>query len=114
MFKIWALYFLSRAAYRARNFRTRKCEKTQTLIVVIRNKKIQRLLRAEGTLAFAMGRTIFVRSTYVDKPKLIRHERAHVRQYQREGLLFMLKYTYFDLVRGYDNNPYEIEAIAAE
>jgi hypothetical protein len=46
---------------------------------------------------------------------LIRHERKHLEQMQRDGkVLYALKYTWWMLRYGYKMNPYEIEARAAE
>lgn len=43
------------------------------------------------------------------------HERCHIKQIKRDGrLLFALKYSWWTLRRGYWNNPYEVEARAAE
>ncbi len=47
-----------------------------------------------------------------DDKELIRHEMVHVKQVQREGWFkFYTKYIYFNFKYGYENNPYEIEAI---
>jgi len=45
-------------------------------------------------------------------PTLFRHELEHVYQQIRDGRVrFYLKYIYYQIrYRGYDNNPYEIEA----
>ena len=45
-------------------------------------------------------------------PTLFRHELEHVYQQIRDGRLrFYLKYIYYQIrYRGYENNPYEIEA----
>jgi hypothetical protein len=46
---------------------------------------------------------------------LIRHERKHLEQMQRDGkLVYLIKYTYWLLRYGYKMNPYEVEARAAE
>lgn len=42
---------------------------------------------------------------------VFRHELEHAYQIMRDGpILFYLKYFYFSLRYGYDNNPYEVEA----
>jgi hypothetical protein len=46
--------------------------------------------------------------------RLLRHELAHVSQWRRAPLLFPLRYLLQHLKHGYDNNPYEVEARAAE
>lgn len=112
MFAIWAAYFFG-YKNRSRNFTTKRLVEGAR-VVIIKNKRLQKILRDEGTMAFAMPGIVFVRSTYVYTPKLLRHELMHVEQFRREGLLFAVKYTWHDWFTGYDNNPYEIEARAAE
>jgi hypothetical protein len=47
--------------------------------------------------------------------RLLRHEQAHWRQYQRMGVLkFYAVYLWYSLKYGYRNNPMEIEAREAE
>lgn len=42
---------------------------------------------------------------------LFRHELEHVYQIRRDGwIVFYVKYIYFILRYGYENNPYEVEA----
>ena len=44
-----------------------------------------------------------------------KHEDKHKQQIKEEGWLkFMFKYFFFLMIRGYQNNPYEIEARLAE
>lgn len=46
---------------------------------------------------------------------LIRHEARHLKQIERDGrMVFAVKYLYWLARYGYRNNPYEIEARAAE
>lgn len=46
---------------------------------------------------------------------LIRHEITHVRQMQREGQIrFWSRYCWWLFARGYEANPYEVEANAAQ
>lgn len=47
--------------------------------------------------------------------RLLRHERCHLAQIERDGrLLFTLKYSWWTIRYGYWRNPYEVEARAAE
>ena len=47
--------------------------------------------------------------------RLLRHERKHLEQIERDGRIkFALKYSWWTLRHGYFMNPYEIEARAAE
>jgi hypothetical protein len=81
---------------------------------------------AKGLLAWYMRRcgflgwTSFWGAIYVlpgseRDDRLLRHEREHLRQIERDGrLLFALRYSWWTLRHGYWNNPYEVEARVAE
>ena len=59
--------------------------------------------------------TIYVLPGFEHDQRLLRHERKHLEQIERDGhLLFALKYSWWTLRYGYYMNPYEIEARAAE
>lgn len=59
--------------------------------------------------------TIYVLPGYEHDERLLRHERCHIKQIKRDGrVLFAIKYSWWTLLRGYWNNPYEVEARAAE
>lgn len=64
--------------------------------------------------------TVYIRAAFFDTShpaheRLVRHELAHIRQIQRDGRLWQpIKYTWYWIRRGYWDNPYEIEARAAE
>ncbi|MCH2194731.1 hypothetical protein [Kordia sp.] len=54
---------------------------------------------------------IFIKESERDNKMLLEHERIHWMQYQREGLFpFLKNYIKQHRDKGYDNNPYEIEA----
>jgi hypothetical protein len=58
---------------------------------------------------------IYMAPGYEMHQGLIRHERKHLEQMQRDGkLVYLVKYSYWLLRYGYQNNPYEVEARAAE
>ena len=58
---------------------------------------------------------IYMAPGYELHEALLRHERKHLEQMQRDGkLVYSIKYSYWLLRYGYWNNPYEIEARAAE
>lgn len=60
-------------------------------------------------------RTVYVLPGYEHDQRLLRHERCHLEQIERDGRLkFSLKYLWWTVQRGYWMNPYEIEARAAE
>jgi hypothetical protein len=62
------------------------------------------------------GRVHFIRDVdgAESMARLLRHEAVHLAQQQREGLAFYPRYAWFHVTRGYHDNPYEIEARAAE
>jgi hypothetical protein len=64
--------------------------------------------------AVTLGRTIVVHPGAALSARLLRHEVAHIRQWQRRPLTFPLHYAWLHLRHGYADNPYEIEARAAE
>lgn len=54
---------------------------------------------------------IYVQPEHIDDQYLIAHEQAHAMQIQRDGYLWQpIKYTYYLIRYGYQNNPYEVEA----
>ena len=66
--------------------------------------------------AVTIGQTTYYSVTpmYV-APSWRRHEDTHKKQWADEGFFkFLLKYLFFNITRGYMNNPYEIEARATE
>ena len=64
--------------------------------------------------AVTLGRTIIVHPAARITPRLLRHELAHVRQWQRRPLVFPLLYILSHLRHGYESNPFEVEARNAE
>ncbi len=74
------------------------------------------LMRQAGFLGWtSFWRVIYVLPGQEHNHRLLRHERAHLEQIERDGrLLFAIKYSWWTLRHGYWNNPYEIEARAAE
>jgi hypothetical protein len=68
--------------------------------------------RAAG--AVTIGRTIIVYPGVRLTDRLLRHELAHVRQWQRQPLTFPLRYVWQTIRHGYRDNVYEVEARAAE
>lgn len=59
--------------------------------------------------------TVYVHPYGANDRALLRHERMHLRQIRRDGWLrFWVQYYWWLIQYGYWNNPYEIEARAAE
>jgi len=60
-------------------------------------------------------RVVYVLPGHEHDERLLRHERKHLEQIERDGrLLFSIKYLWWLARYGYWNNPYEVEARAAE
>jgi hypothetical protein len=64
--------------------------------------------------AVTLGRTVVVHPSVRVTPQLVRHELAHVRQWQKNRWTFPVRYVVNHFRYGYDQNPYEVEARAAE
>ena len=73
-------------------------------------------MRARGFKGWtSFWRVIYILPGHEHDQRLLRHERKHLEQIEREGrLLFAIKYSWWTLRYGYWNNPYEVEARAAE
>lgn len=58
---------------------------------------------------------IYALPEHLDNERLQRHEQEHWRQYQANGTFkFYVKYLWYTLRHGYLNNPWEVQARAAE
>ena len=64
--------------------------------------------------AVALGRTILVHPAVQPNGRLLRHELAHVSQWARHPYTFPIRYIRAHLRHGYNRNPFEVEARAAE
>lgn len=64
--------------------------------------------------AVTLGRVILLHPSAPPAERLIRHEIAHVRQWERRPLTFPIRYIAAHILHGYMRNPYEVEARAAE
>jgi hypothetical protein len=74
-----------------------------------------RLLRLDGpAAAVTLGRVIVVHPATRLTPRLLRHELAHVRQWRHRPASFPVSYVWHHFRHGYRDNPYEVEARAAE
>lgn len=73
-------------------------------------------MRACGFKGWAsFWRVIYVLPGHEHDQSLLRHERRHLEQIERDGrLVFSIKYLYWLCRYGYKNCPYEVEARAAE
>jgi hypothetical protein len=73
----------------------------------------------QDKMAMVLGKTILLHDTtaqeFINNRKWIRHELAHVQQFNKHGyFLFLVKYLLESIKTGYYNNKYEKEARAAE
>lgn len=65
----------------------------------------------KDTDAFVVGRCIFLKKkSYFDKPEITLHELQHVKQFERLGIMFPILYMIYNHTKGYEDNPFEIEA----
>lgn len=64
--------------------------------------------------AVTLGDAIIVHPRVSLTPRLLRHELAHVRQWRAHSVSFPIRYVWGHLHYGYHDNPYEVEARAAE
>ncbi|WP_447640091.1 MULTISPECIES: DUF4157 domain-containing protein [Chitinophagaceae] len=70
-------------------------------------------------VAITIGQTIYLHNTSKDEFLSdicwVRHEKQHLRQFRKYGLLrFIVMYTWESMRKGYYNNKWEVEARAAE
>src|SRR5262245_15831191 len=88
-------------------------------VAVLRGSLIPRIggwlsgMRAPAA-AVTLGDAIVIHPDVAVTARLLRHELAHVQQWREAPLLFPLRYVLGHLKHGYHNNPYEVEARAAE
>ena len=64
--------------------------------------------------AVTLGRTILIHPEAAATERLIYHELAHVRQWERYPITFPFRYIRAHIRHGYRDNPYERDARAAE
>lgn len=64
--------------------------------------------------AVTLGRTIVVHPEVPLTPRLLRHELAHVKQWQANPFAFPVRYVWYSIRYGYNDNPFEVEARQAE
>jgi hypothetical protein len=72
-----------------------------------------------SSVAFVLGNTIHLHNVsqknFLQNHAWLKHELCHIRQFKQHGfLLFIIKYLWQSVKKGYYNNPFEVEARAAE
>lgn len=70
--------------------------------------------RKQPMSAVTIGRTIVIHPKRDITERLLRHELVHVNQWEQYGLTFPFRYGMGHIRHGYQNNPFEVEAEAAE
>ena len=70
--------------------------------------------RKRARSAVTIRHTIFVHPDRVLTARLLRHELAHVKQWEAHPWTFPLRYAWNHLRHGYNGNPFEAEARLAE
>lgn len=86
---------------------------------VLRSRLVARLgglLAGMGRPAagVTLGRTILLHPEIRPTTRLLRHELAHVSQWERHPVTFPFRYIGAHIRHGYGGNPFEVEARAAE
>jgi len=71
------------------------------------------------SVAMVLGNTIHLHNTtkqeFLQNKKWVKHELCHVQQFKQHGyIVFLIKYLWESLKKGYQNNQFEVEARAAE
>jgi hypothetical protein len=81
--------------------------------------KVANYILRSNNCAIVIGNRIHLdgisSSEFLNNPTLMLHELTHVAQYRQYGFIFFIvKYLWFSLLKGYRQNPFEIQARAAE
>lgn len=82
------------------------------------DRGFRKLHSEQGYGAITFGHVVISKPN--PSPRLMRHEMAHVKQYERWGPFYMLAYGFYWLKLtltgkdGYHDNPFEVEASKAE
>ena len=76
--------------------------------------RLASLLLPRRYIAITLGRHVFTPLATLSED-VLRHERVHVEQWRRLGALrFLTRYLWYHCKYGYQQNPFEVEARAAE
>ncbi len=72
-----------------------------------------------GAVAMVLGKTIHLHNTskedFLADERWLKHELCHIKQFKEHGyLIFIIKYLWESLQKGYYQNRFEIEARKAE
>jgi hypothetical protein len=72
-----------------------------------------------NAVAMVLGKTIHLHNTskaqFLNDKRWLKHELCHIKQFKEHGFfLFVVKYLWESLRKGYNNNRFEVEARNAE
>ena len=89
---------------------------------IIENSWIAKLaaLKLKSTsVAIVLGKKIYLHNTtreeFLQNEKWLKHELCHIQQFKRNSFtIFIFKYLWESIRKGYYNNKYEVEAREAE
>ncbi len=90
------------------------CIKENSWLAKIAAKKLR-----SSSVAMVLGKTIHLYNTskeeFLQDKRWLKHELCHIAQFKKHGyIIFLIKYLWESLKKGYYNNKYEVEARAAE
>ncbi len=88
--------------------------KENSFLAKIATKKLR-----STNVAMVLGKTIHLygvsKTEFLQDEKWVKHELCHIKQFNEHGyFLFVAKYLWESLKKGYYNNKFEVEARAAE
>ena len=90
-------------------------------IRVVENSAIAKIvakIKGEELYAITFGKTIYVsckKEDFLANQWWVKHELAHVRQYQKHGVLrFLALYMYYAVFHPGSVNPFELETVVAQ
>ena len=88
--------------------------KENSMLAKIATKKLR-----STNVAMVLGKTIHLygvsKTEFLQDEKWVKHELCHIKQFKQYGyFLFVVKYLWESLKKGYYNNKFEVEARAAE
>jgi hypothetical protein len=76
--------------------------------------RLARVFLPKRYVAITLASHVLTRRSRLDE-RTLRHERAHVEQWKRHGLVgFLSRYLWYHFRYGYAKNPLEVEAREAE
>lgn len=78
------------------------------------DRRARALFTDNNAVAFALGLDVYARSMRAFTKAVSLHERKHVQQYRKEGVMFFWRYWRASQKYGYSANPYERAARRAE